>query len=128
MCDDAGELVRDHLLTLPAVTDEVSNHLFTIEDAPDGPSSWGIQCMEIDADRESQMHLRVALVQVVVFSIDRVWNRKVAGIILDELKRFQGYMGSRWVTVSHENETETNEMIGGVHRWAYNVDLTLRYR
>jgi hypothetical protein len=128
VCDDAAELVRDYLLTVPAVTAEVGDHLYIIEDAPDGPNAWGVQCVEVDADRESQMHLRIALVQVTAFGIDRGWNRRVVGIVLESLARFRGYMGTTWVTVSHENETETNEAIGAVHRWAYNVNLTLRYR
>lgn len=128
MCSDAGAMLRDYLLTLTAVTNEVDDHIYAVGDAPTGSGGWGIQCVEIDADRYSRVHLRTALVQATTFSIDRDWNRKVSGIMLDSLKRFAGYMGSNWVTVSHENETETSEQIAGVNRWAYSLDLTLRYK
>ena len=128
MCDDSAVMLRDYLLTVAAVTDEVGDHVYTDGNAPDGPQVFGVLCDEIDANRESREHMRVALVQVTVFSTDKQWNRQVAGVVLSHLKRFAGYMGTTWVTVSHENETETTEQIGAVYRWAYAVDLTLRYK
>ncbi len=128
MCEDAGIMLRDYLYTLTDVTDLVGDHLYGIGDAPGGDGAYGVQCVEIDADRFSEFHLRTALVQLTVFSIDKEWNRNTAGVILDKLKRFNGFMGSRWVTVSHEDEIETSEQIGAVYRWAYSIDLTLRYK
>ena len=128
MCEDAGQMLAGHLATLSDVTDLVSDHIYTVGDEPDGPGGWGIQCIEIDADRFSRVLLRTALVQVTVFSIDRDWNREVSGIVLRNLARFSGYMGTKWVTVSHENEIETSEQIGAVYRWAYSIDMALRYK
>lgn len=121
-------MLRDYLLTLTEVTDEAGDHIYTRGDAPDGPQAWGVLVEEVDASRSANLEMRVALVQTTVFSADREWNRTVAGILVTNVGRFAGFMGETWTTVSHENEIETSEQIGGVYRWAYAIDLTLRYK
>lgn len=128
MCDDAGTILRDYLLTLTDVTDKTGDHVYGRGEGPDGPQVWGVLCEEVDASRSAHLEIRTALVQVTVFSADRQWNRTVAGIIVANIGSFAGFMGTTWLTVSHENEIETSEQIGAVYRWAYAIDVTLRHK
>lgn len=105
----------------------MADHGYTVNDAPDGAQAWGFQVIEVDPDFAEGLVMRRPLVQVTAFSIDRAWNRKLAAAVLGSIGQYAGWMGSVWVSTVYESEGETSEQIAGVNRWAYSIDLYVRY-